>query len=214
MNYGGQEASGRDAVLGAGSPVSSALEKSRCGWHFWFVTSLQGGESCLEPWEWDGKWRLCKIFSFWWPTAMYSRHRLQETLDCLRSWPILCHCALPSGLNRWLLLLYSAPEHRFALLFFSESLGSFHVLMARMAFSTEGWGLDHLINQVPANYGLLPVFVNEVSLEYSSAIYICDGVGSTVAGLGMCQRGHSICEAQILSEHLLALPPLSCRPSV
>lgn len=91
MIYGGQEASGQDVVLGVGSPVSSAPEESRCGWLF-FVMLLQGGESCLEPWEWGGKQRLGKVFSFWWPTAIYLRPRLQEALDPISwSWPALCH---------------------------------------------------------------------------------------------------------------------------
>lgn len=59
-----------------------------------------------------------------------------------------------------------------------------------MSFCTEDRGLD--LNQVPANYGLRLVSVDEELLGYSHAVYIGDCVGSTVAELGGCQRGHTI----------------------
>lgn len=69
---------------------------------FLIVTLLQGDDSCLQPcWEWHGKRRLCKVFLFWWPTAIYLGHSLQEALDPV-SWsqPALCHYVLLSDLNR------------------------------------------------------------------------------------------------------------------
>lgn len=59
-----------------------------------------------------------------------------------------------------------------------------------MSFCTKDRGLD--LNQVPANYGLLFVSVDEELLGYSHAVYICDRVGSTVAELDGCQRSHAI----------------------
>lgn len=81
-----------------------------------------------------------------------------------------------------------------------------------MSFCTEDRVLD--LNQVPANYGLLLVSVDEELLGYRHAVYICDHVGSTVAELVGAREVTPSENPKYCLSICLPCQLLSCRPSV
>lgn len=169
---------------------------------FLILISLQGEDSCLEhvvgEMESGGLCEVCLGGPQ--PSLEAGIIRSLEYLFPRACVPYVAFRVEQSSLYCFMVLLGFWARILIAFFCFYESLGVFHVLM-----TTCQSGDDFLYrrlksrsshNRSPANYGLLPVFVNEVLLEYNHAIDICDHVGRTVAKLGGCQRGHSILKAQ------------------